>query len=194
MHGVACSAINDWRIGNVFTIVDHDCPDVDEHEERNVRELLKRQDEWEYVVWDRLCEAIERMESMRREWRGHDPFVVRLVEVLVDAWVMEPSVNPVNEEVGKQQENRELQDVIPPARPLFRRVVDLAVSSDLEPKCSSCQDSHARQGLQSLPYFHANLILEILGMLEGLVIEDEVIGEASEGEVQNRSKNPGDHE
>lgn len=175
MHGVTCGAIDDWRVGDVFTIVDHHCPNIDEDEECDVRKLLKWQDEGKDVVWHRLRKAVEWMEGMRREWSRHDPLVVWLVEMLVDARMMESSVDPVDEEVGEQQEHWELDDVVPPARTLLGGVVDLAVTSNLKPKCGSCQNGHTGQRLQRLPYFHANLVLQILRMFEGLVIEDEVV-------------------
>jgi hypothetical protein len=84
MHGVAGSAIDERRVGIVFSIMDENCPEVDEDEESNVCKLLKWEEEWEQMVWNRLSESINRMEGMRGERSRHDPFVVRLVEGLVD--------------------------------------------------------------------------------------------------------------
>ena len=50
VHGVAGGSVDDGAVGDVFTVVDHDGPDVDEHEESNVGELLQREEEREDVV------------------------------------------------------------------------------------------------------------------------------------------------
>ena len=50
VHGVASGAIDDGAVCDIFTVVDHDSPDVDEHEESNVGELLQREEERENVV------------------------------------------------------------------------------------------------------------------------------------------------
>lgn len=63
-------------------------PDVDEGEQRNVCELVEREQEREDVVGDTLREAIERVESMAGEWRGDNPLVMRLVQVLVHCLVV----------------------------------------------------------------------------------------------------------
>jgi hypothetical protein len=36
VHGVASGTVDDRAVGDVFTVVDHDGPDVDEHEKSNV--------------------------------------------------------------------------------------------------------------------------------------------------------------
>lgn len=50
VHGVAGGTVDDRAVGDIFTIVDHDGPDVDEHEKSNVGELLQREEEREDVV------------------------------------------------------------------------------------------------------------------------------------------------
>ena len=50
VHGVAGGAVDDGAVGDVFTVVDHDGPHVDEHEESNVGEFLQREEEREDVV------------------------------------------------------------------------------------------------------------------------------------------------
>ena len=76
---MAGSAVDDGRVGDVLAVVDHDSPDLDESEQCDVGELLQREDEGEEVVWEGLGEAVERVEGVRGERRGHDPLVVRLV-------------------------------------------------------------------------------------------------------------------
>lgn len=79
VHGVACGSIDEGAVGVVLSIMNENGPDVDEDEQRNVRELLKREQEWEEVVWYRLSKTVEGMESMGCVRGRHDPFVMRLV-------------------------------------------------------------------------------------------------------------------
>jgi hypothetical protein len=48
------------------------------------------------MVWDGLEIAIEWVEGVRCEWSGNDPFVVWLVETLVDSGPVQPSVDKVD--------------------------------------------------------------------------------------------------
>ena len=64
---------------------DHDGPDIDEDEESHVGKFLKREEEGEDMIGDALRKAVYRVERMAGEGSGHDPLVVRFVEVLVDA-------------------------------------------------------------------------------------------------------------
>jgi len=100
---------------------------------------------------------------------------MRLVQVLVDAWMMQPSVNPVDEKVREKEEQGELDDVVPHARTFFSGVINLAVASNLKPERCCSEDCHPWQRLQRLPYLHANLVLEVFRVLECLVIKNEVI-------------------
>lgn len=70
-----------------------------------------------------LCEAVERVESMARIRRGHDPLVVGLVQNSVKARMVQASVNPIDEEVGKTDEEWELQDIVQPKGSVGRRIV-----------------------------------------------------------------------
>ena len=88
VHRVACCAIDNGRVSNILSIVDHDGPDVDEGEECYVCELLEREDKREEMVRDGLSEAVQGVEGMGCERRGHDPLMVRLVQSLVDRGVV----------------------------------------------------------------------------------------------------------
>ena len=129
--GVAGSAIDDRVIGNVLAVVDQDCPEVDEQEEEDIRDLLKREDKHEHVIGERLGEPVQGVESMRGEWRRHDPLVVRLVEALVHPRVVEAPVDPVYEAVREENEERELSDIIPTAGTVSGGVVQVAVPAHL---------------------------------------------------------------
>lgn len=177
VHGVASSAVDYGAVGNVLAIVDQHGPDVDEHEKRNVGELLKREQEREDVVRNRLGVTIERVESVGCEWSRHDPLVVRLVQGFVNERVVQSTVNPVDAEIGKGNEEGELQPGVPatqaPCRALRERVVDQGVAIDFgkEPGYGEDgNDGHCGEGLADL---HANLVLEVLGVLECVLVENE---------------------
>lgn len=77
-------SIDDWRVHDEFSVVDKDGPHVDEDEQPNISNLLKREDEWEDVVWDRLGESIKRVESVGRKRSRHDPLMMWLMQRLVN--------------------------------------------------------------------------------------------------------------
>ena len=65
------------------------------------------------MVGQRLCIAVQRVEGVRGKGCGHDPLVVRLMDVLVDARVVQTAVDPVDQRVGEGEEEGELQVVVP---------------------------------------------------------------------------------
>ncbi len=129
---MAGGAVDDGRVGYVFAIIcvyisfygsrqrrnrgqeltNEDGPDVDQSEESNVRKLLERKEEWEYVVRNTLDPPVQWMERMACIWGWHDPFVMRLMERLVDHGMMQTPVDPIDAEICKSYEERELQIVI----------------------------------------------------------------------------------
>lgn len=112
VHRVARRAINDRAISNIFPIMNHNRPDINKREQRNIREFLQREDKREDMIRQALRPAIQRMESMRRVRRGHDPPMMRLVQGFVDLRVVQPPVDEVDEEVGEEDKERELQVVV----------------------------------------------------------------------------------
>jgi hypothetical protein len=111
--------------------VDENRPDVDEDKQRNIGELLEREKERVYVVWNRLEETVDWMEGVRCEWCWHDPFVVRFVQLFVHERMVESTVDEVDQHVGEEQEAWELQYVVEWERGLVRSVVELGISSDV---------------------------------------------------------------
>jgi len=83
------------------TLTYDDRPDIDEDEERDIRELLQREDVWKDMIWYTLRKAIQWMESMACIRRGHNPPVMRFVQPLVYQRLMQTPVNPIDEEVGE---------------------------------------------------------------------------------------------
>lgn len=81
---------------------------------------------------------------MASVWRWHDPFVVCFVKSLVDFRVMKASVDPVDEEIGEENEKRELDIVVQRKRSFVKPVVELRIAFDLKDEAERSQDSHTR--------------------------------------------------
>lgn len=79
VHGVACGAVDDGAVGDVFAVVDEDGPEIDEGEEEDVGVFIEREEEGVDVVWDGLGPAVDGVEGVRGVGCRHDPFVVWFV-------------------------------------------------------------------------------------------------------------------
>jgi hypothetical protein len=200
VHGVASGAVDDGRVGDVLAVVDHDGPDLDEGEEGDVGKLLQREDEGEEVVRDGLGEAVEWVESVGGEGRGHDPLVVRLVQALVEELAVQGAVNPVDAEVGEGQEDGELNPVPGASEEGEERVgelgvgggvVDEAEATDFGDEEGDGEDGHDGDGFEGLLDFETHLVLEVFGMLEGGLVKDENVAEGCECGVDESAKEPG---
>jgi hypothetical protein len=122
--------------------------------------------------------------------RRHDPLVMRLVKVLVDEWVVQIAMNPVDAEVGEDEEDGELGEVVPKSRAFIGRIVELAVSADFEAHQRGCAERHERHGLVGLNDLEPDLVLDELGVVQGTLVEDEDVRERSKEEVDEESENP----
>lgn len=141
-HCVACSTVDNHRLKRILAIVNHDSPDIDHDEERDVRKLLQREHEGENVVGDALRETVQRVERMAGKGRRNNPLVVGLVQVLVDKRVVQAAVDPVDEGVCEEEEEGELQNVVPPARTFGSRVVHFAPAADFSKESGDGQEGH----------------------------------------------------
>jgi len=74
--------------------------------------FLKREDEWEYMVWHTLCKPIQWMESMAGIWRRHDPLVMGLVQRLVNFGMVQAPVDPVNAQIREEEKQGKLKNVV----------------------------------------------------------------------------------
>ena len=187
VNGVAGGSVDDGVVGDKFTVVDHDGPDVDEGEQTNVCELVEGENEWENVVWHTLRVAVKRVECVGCEWSWHNPLVVWLVEVLVDQRVVKSTVDKVDEEVGEEQEQRDLQKVVPatecPPSILRERVVHKRVALHLSEEKGNGEEGHDRHSLHCLPDLHPDLVLEKSRVVESGLVEHEKVGSRSHGKV-----------
>lgn len=181
----------EWRVADHVRIMDQDTPKVDEDKQANAGHAVKREDKGEDVVGQRLRIPIQGMESMTGPRCGHQPLVVRLVDVLVQPWVVFDSVDPVDEEVGENKEHWDREDSVCPSV-LADVGVKFRVTTNFhdEPrdgeKVQWNESSHRRLN------FKADLILEEPRMLLHLLVEKEVVGQAGKGEVEDEDTNVGD--
>lgn len=191
VHRVASRAVDDGALSNVFAVMDQDGPDVDKGKENDVGELLEREQEGEDVVGQRLRVTVERVESMASVRAGHDPLVVRLVQVLVDLGVVEPAVNPVDAEVGEHDEEGKLDDVVPHAGALLGLVIHFAVAAHFGDEEGRGEDGHDGEGAHRLSDFERNLVLEVFRVGESRLVENENVRERRKGKVDDDSEEPG---
>ena len=68
--------------------MDHNTPYIDKAEESEEQEFVKGEDPRENVVWQTLRIAIKWMKGMRSKRCGYNPLVMRLVDILVYAWMV----------------------------------------------------------------------------------------------------------
>ena len=84
------------------------------------------------------------MEGMRGIRRRHDPFVVWLVERLVHHGMMQTAMDPVDEEVGEEEEERELDEVVQRERGFRGEFVELRVPAYFSHEEGRGEDGHGR--------------------------------------------------
>ncbi|KFZ07438.1 hypothetical protein V501_06455 [Pseudogymnoascus sp. VKM F-4519 (FW-2642)] len=165
-------------------VVDQNRPHVDEDEQAHIRDLLEREDEGEHMVRNRLREPVEWVKRMRRERRGHNPLMMGFMQRLIDRRVMQSAMNKVDEEIRKEEESRELEEIVPRPRSLGRGVVELGVAAALGDEAGGGQQGHDGHGGVGLGHFEADLVFEEFGVREGRVVEEEVVGGCGNDEVE----------
>lgn len=175
VHGMASSTIDQWGVGIVFTVVDEDGPEIDKSEESNVCKLLQGKQEGKQMVRDRLSEAVDWVEGMRSERGRHDPFVVWLVESLVDTRMVQTAVYPVDQKVREQDEEWKLDNVVKREGCLGETIVHLRVSTDFGQHTCSREYGHNWDGLHCLGNLEADLVLEIFRVLRSGLVKDKDI-------------------
>lgn len=134
--------VDNATVHRILPIMNHDRPNIHKNKQPHVRKLLQWKHKRKNMVWHALREPIKRMESMAGERRRHHPFVVRLVHLLVYLGMMQAAVYPVDERVGEQEEEWELQNVVPATGPRGGGVVDFRVAADFGDEGNDGQDAH----------------------------------------------------
>lgn len=91
---------------------DQHSPDGNKDKQTQICHLLQREEKRENMVWHTLAPAVEGMECIAGIRRGDNPLMMGLVKTLVDKGMVETSMDPVDTEVGKRHEQRELEIVV----------------------------------------------------------------------------------
>lgn len=175
VKAVASGTVDERVVGDVLAIVNQNGPDLDEDEKQDIGPLLKGEQKGVDVVRQRLGPTVDGVEGNGGVGGGHDPFVVSLVQVLVDKGVVKAAMDPVDAEVGEHEEERELSNVVPHARAVLGGVVHLGVAADLEEEEGHGEDGHAGDRRHGLLDLQGDLVLQVAGVLEGLMIKDKVV-------------------
>lgn len=192
VHGVAGGPIDDGRIGNILPIMDQNGPDIDEDEEKDVRPLLQWEYEREEVIRQALGEAIDWMESMRGVGCWHDPLVVWFVQSLIEYWMMQAPMYPVNEEVGEENEERDLEIAIPGSRSSLDAcdIIQLRVPADFGQEEWGSEDGHYRQGGGRLHHLLSHLIFQEFRVIKGCFIEEEHVRQRRAYKINENTEYP----
>lgn len=112
------------------------------------------------------------------------------MERLVDSGMVETTVDPVDEEVGEKEEEGELDVVVQGKGCLSSSIVKSCIAPYLGGEEGAGQDSHYGHRRQSLLHLESNLVLQEFGVLEGVVIEYEEIGEGGKYVVDYQPEEP----
>lgn len=103
---------------------------------------------------------------------------------------MQAAMDPVDEEVGEGDKEWELEDVVQPERGIGRGVVQLGVPSNFAKEAGDGEDGHDGKRDGGLLDLEGDLVLEVFGMGEGGMVEDEEVGEGSADEVDEEAEEP----
>src|SRR5437762_3458785 len=97
MMSMICSTIYKWMRCKIFSVMNHDCPELNEYKQEEVREFLQWENKGEKMIWNRLKHqskdtfersvhlrvSIYRMKSVRSEGCWNDPSMMRFMESFI---------------------------------------------------------------------------------------------------------------
>ena len=98
------------------------------------------------------------------------------VKAFVKEGVMEAAVNPVDEEIGEDEEERELKEIVKGEWGIVEGVVEFGVTPDFCKKYGSGDEGHQWHCPHGLLDLETDLVLEVFGVGEGALVKDEDIG------------------
>ena len=142
------------------------------------------------MVGNTLTPAIQWVERIAGVRSRNDPFVVRLVQSLIDERMVQSTMDPVDTEIRERDEQRILEVIVERERGLAGEIVELGVSLDLGHEERRGQGSHDGHSLQRLFDLEGDLIAQELGMLHSAMVVDEVVGESRAEEVEEEAEDP----
>lgn len=142
------------------------------------------------MVGNTLTPAIQRVECIAGVRSRNDPFVVRLVQSLIDQRMVQSTMNPVDTEIRERDEEGILEVIVERERGLAGEIVELGVSLHLGHEERRGQRSHDGHSLQGLFDLEGDLIAQELGMLHSAMVVDEIVGESRAEEVEDEAEDP----
>lgn len=154
-------------------LTDKNGPYINEYEQCYICKLLERKQVRIYVIRYALRKPIQWMKRVARVRRGHDPLMVGFMQSFVDFRMMQAPVDPIDEEIGEQDEERELKEIVQAKRGIRRGLIKFRVAAHFTEEKGRCEDGHDGKRFQSLANFEPNLILKIFRMHERCVVENK---------------------
>jgi len=95
------------------------------------------------------------------------------MQLLVYQRVVQASVNEVNKEVGEDNEEWELEPVVPNSGAIGGEIIQLGVAKNFEQEERGGHNGNPGHSTDSLFDFHSDLVLEEFGMLKCCFIKYE---------------------
>ena len=154
-------------------LTNEDSPDIDESEQKNVRNLVQREDEREDMIGHALSKPVKRVKGMTGVWSRHDPLVVRFMQRPVYTRVVQTSMDPIDEEVGETEEEGELEEIVEPKGCLMGGVIHLGIPSHFANEEGNGEEGHDWESNGGLCDLHSDLILEVFGVGKCGMVENE---------------------
>lgn len=87
--------------------------------------------------------------------------------------MVKTSVDPVDAEVGEQEEEGILEEIVPRKWSVGRKIIQFRITADLGQEKGCREYGHEGHCHHGLPYLEPDLIFEIFGMVEGPFVEDK---------------------
>jgi hypothetical protein len=143
------------------------------------------------MIWQGLQKAVDRMERHGCVRCRHDPFVVWLMQRFVNQRVVQSAMDQVDPEIGEDEEQRELEPVVPDAGAVDGAVVELGEAAHFGEEEGGGEHRHEGHAVCGLGDLHPDLVFEEFGVLEGGFVEDEDVREGGDKEVDGGAEDPG---
>lgn len=90
--------------GDHVRVMNKDTPEVHKHKKTEIKPSVQREEEDEQMIRHRLQVTIEGMKCVGGEGSWNEPLVMWLVDILVDQWMVQGAMYPINAVVSEDQE------------------------------------------------------------------------------------------
>lgn len=99
-------------------------------------------------------------------------------------------MNPIDQEVGKGDEEGNLDVIVQGKRGVRGGIVEFCVAAHFPDEEWGGEDGHNGHGDEGLADFQGDLVFKVFGVGEGGMVEDEDVGERGANEVDHRTEEP----